>query len=139
MAPTLPFHGGTTRLDLGWNVSLLDNIKTVETGRQQCTCSSPKAELFLNCVTTFFYYPPMSLYDNPISFSDFCRLLTSIRTVKPLRKGQTWRGKCPKELQNLQAWVSTTRGLFEGHAGLPLGTITIFFRLFFPEEGVRRR
>lgn len=81
----------------------------------------------------------MSLYDNPISFSDFCRLLTSIRTVKPLRKGQTWRGKCPKELQNLQAWVSTTRGLFEGHAGLPLGTITIFFRLFFPEEGVRRR
>lgn len=76
-----------------------------------------------------------ALYANPIAFSDFCMLLQKIRTIKPRRTSQP-RHQSWKELEYTRKWIHLAR---QEYAELPTGTIVIFFRLLFPDEGVRRR
>ncbi|BGP31986.1 hypothetical protein JCM10296v2_003765 [Rhodotorula toruloides] len=84
---------------------------------------------------------PTSLYANPIAFSLFSSLVQRIGAVPPVRKGARrsngpGAGK-PKQRRLLEAWVAAVKA--EYGRDLPEGTIVLFFRLFFPDEGVRRR
>ncbi|GAA6048228.1 hypothetical protein JCM3770_006492 [Rhodotorula araucariae] len=82
--------------------------------------------------------PPFSLYANPLPFSFFASLVDRIGAIGAKRRGtRVAEGKAPKEHRLLEAWVNAVRR--EHDAGLPEGTVVLFFRLFFPEEGVRRR
>ncbi|GAA6011978.1 hypothetical protein JCM10207_003447 [Rhodosporidiobolus poonsookiae] len=81
---------------------------------------------------------PMVLYTNPLPFAHFADLVRRFSEIKPRKKGTANRtGEPSKQRQLLQAWVDSVR---EQHGvELPEGTVVLFFRLFFPEEGVRRR
>ncbi|BGP40014.1 hypothetical protein JCM10450v2_003994 [Rhodotorula kratochvilovae] len=82
--------------------------------------------------------PPASLYANPLPFSFFASLVDRIGAVGAKRRGsRAAEGKAPKEQRLLEAWVDAVRREHDG--ALPEGTVVLFFRLFFPEEGVRRR
>mgnify|MGYP001582642673 FL=1 len=76
------------------------------------------------------------LYDNPVPFSAFTHLVTEIRAVKARRKNAPASPKPPREQRLLTAWLETLRN---DYTPLPAGTAAIFFRLLFPDEGVRRR
>lgn len=78
----------------------------------------------------------MADYDNPLPFSFFCDLLAAIQDIKPVRTGKKRAGDQPKESRTLENWIAKLR---ECHSPLPAGSGVLFFRLFFPEEGVRRR
>lgn len=85
--------------------------------------------------------PPSSLYANPIAFSLFSSLVQRIGAVPAVRKGARrlsgpGEGK-PKQHKLLEAWVGAVKAEYD--RDLPEGTIVLFFRLFFPDEGVRRR
>lgn len=85
--------------------------------------------------------PPASLYANPVPFSFFATLVDKVGAVAARRRGSrsnAGSGKAPKEHRLLKAWVEGVRA--EHRDGVePEGTIVLFFRLFFPDEGVRRR
>lgn len=82
--------------------------------------------------------PPSSLYANPIPFSLFASLVNRIGAIPAVRKGAR-RSSAAKSKQHrlLEAWVEAVRA--EYGRELPEGTVVLFFRLFFPDEGVRRR
>ncbi|KAL8279100.1 hypothetical protein RQP46_008558 [Phenoliferia psychrophenolica] len=77
----------------------------------------------------------MSLHDNPIPLAFFADLIGKLRSVKPRRKGES-AASPSREGQYLEAWLHELR---RAYSPLPPGTATIFFRLLFPGEGVRRR
>lgn len=128
----------------------------------------------------------MSIYDNPVSFSSLCDLITAIGSTEPksiqsrLRKNKSIltqnlilnaasSGSTSvqldtknKSIERLENWIkelnrfhsrdriedeeeaffttsSTTSNSNSLTHHLPLHTCTIFFRLFYPEQGVRRR
>lgn len=79
-----------------------------------------------------------TFYDNPLPFSFFASLVDRVGAVSARKKGDTRRRDEPsKEQKLLQAWVERVKE--EYGRELPEGTAVLFFRLFFPEEGVRRR
>ncbi|GAA5899280.1 hypothetical protein JCM6882_009303 [Rhodosporidiobolus microsporus] len=79
-----------------------------------------------------------TFYDNPLPFSFFASLVDHIAAVAAKKKGVTrCKDEQSREQKLLQAWVARVK---EQHGReLPEGTVVLFFRLFFPEEGVRRR
>lgn len=88
-----------------------------------------------------------ALYANPIPFKFFSDLIEQISrcTAKPTSKrvssSKEPDDRPPKQIRLVQSWIDKVKGT---HAPglddpLPVGTIVIFFRLLFPEEGVRRR
>ncbi|GAA5842570.1 hypothetical protein JCM9279_003622 [Rhodotorula babjevae] len=84
--------------------------------------------------------PPASLYANEIPFAYFASLIDKIGAVAARKRGARSRtaGKAPKEHRLVAAWIDGVRA--EHRGGLvPEGTSVLFFRLFFPDEGVRRR
>ncbi|GEM07306.1 ATP dependent DNA ligase [Rhodotorula toruloides] len=82
--------------------------------------------------------PPSSLYGNPIAFSLFSSLVQRIGAVPAIRKGARRSiGPTTKQHRLLDAWIGAVKA--EYGRDLPEGTIVLFFRLFFPDEGVRRR
>ncbi|GAA6027207.1 hypothetical protein JCM8097_002484 [Rhodosporidiobolus ruineniae] len=82
--------------------------------------------------------PPAVLSANSIPFSFFASLVEQIAAVSAKKKGDTrGRGPASSEKKLLTAWVERVK---EEHGkDLPAGTMVLFFRLFFPDEGVRRR
>lgn len=94
----------------------------------------------------------MAFAANGIPFSQFASLIEALSKVKPRRVGQKRRstddddGTSP-HLKHVASWISHYKQLFPGGEGggdgndvrLPEGTVRIFLRLFFPEEGARRR
>ncbi|GAA5998995.1 uncharacterized protein JCM10292_003242 [Rhodotorula paludigena] len=86
--------------------------------------------------------PPSVLALNSIPFSTFADLVRSIGSVEARRKGaarSSGSGKEPKQHRLLRAWTEWAQKEAGGAQGLPEGTVVLFFRLFFPDEGVRRR
>ncbi|GAA5824088.1 hypothetical protein JCM11251_001517 [Rhodosporidiobolus azoricus] len=79
-----------------------------------------------------------TFYDNALPFSFFASLVDRIAAVSAKKKGNTRReDDKSREQKLLQAWIERVK---EEHGReLPEGTVVLFFRLFFPEEGVRRR
>lgn len=89
--------------------------------------------------------PEMMLYTNPVPFSLFCDLVTAIAAVPPRRTDQprthfASEGRS-KQAKLLQRWIKAVKEEHSPETGdpLPPGTVIIFMRLFFPDEGVRRR
>ncbi|GAA5897078.1 hypothetical protein JCM8208_006163 [Rhodotorula glutinis] len=85
--------------------------------------------------------PPASLYANEIPFAYFATLVDRVGAVAARKKGgarSSTGGKAPKEHRLLAAWIDGVRAEHRDGA-VPDGTIVLFFRLFFPHEGVRRR
>ncbi|KPV75538.1 uncharacterized protein RHOBADRAFT_53505 [Rhodotorula graminis WP1] len=85
--------------------------------------------------------PPASLYANEIPFAYFATLVDRVGTVAAKKKGgarSSTVGKSPKEHRLLAAWIDGVRAEHRDGA-VPEGTIVLFFRLFFPDEGIRRR
>ncbi|GAA5978700.1 hypothetical protein JCM11641_006147 [Rhodosporidiobolus odoratus] len=83
--------------------------------------------------------PSPSCYANPLPFSFFASLVEQIGSVTAKKVGQGSRGsgEASKQQRLLQAWVERVKA--KHGTALPEGTVVLFFRLFFPEEGVRRR
>jgi hypothetical protein len=77
---------------------------------------------------------PTSL--NPLPFSLFSSLVEHIGAVRARKKGVRNTGESKEQLL-LAAWIGRIKD--EYGRELPEGTVMLFFRLFFPEEGVRRR
>jgi len=84
--------------------------------------------------------PPTSLYANPIPFAYFATLVDRVGAVAAKKRGarSSTVGKAPKEHRLLAAWIDGVRAEHRDGA-VPDGTVVLFFRLFFPDEGVRRR
>ncbi|BGP16121.1 hypothetical protein JCM10213v2_004115 [Rhodosporidiobolus nylandii] len=84
--------------------------------------------------------PRSSLYQNPIPFSHFASLISHLSACTAKKRGRTAGkkdGEPSRQRKLMQAWVD---GLTREHgADLPHGTVVLFFRLFFPDVGVRRR
>lgn len=78
----------------------------------------------------------MSYPSNPVTFSCFCQLVSKIRRVPPKKNGARTSSSESREMKLLKDWISWLKGVCP--AGVE-GTGVIFFRLLFPEEGVRRR
>lgn len=79
----------------------------------------------------------MSYPSNPVTFSCFCKLVSEIRRIPPRKKnGARSSSAESREMRLLKGWINWLKS--ECPAGVE-GTGVIFFRLFFPEEGVRRR
>ncbi|GAA6016518.1 hypothetical protein JCM11491_002348 [Sporobolomyces phaffii] len=88
--------------------------------------------------------PPV--YANPIPFGYFAELVHQISrcTAKPRTcnaLATTTDRRRSKQIRLVESWIDKVKAT---HAHglddpLPSGTIVIFFRLLFPEEGVRRR
>ncbi|GAA5959998.1 hypothetical protein JCM3765_006129 [Sporobolomyces pararoseus] len=83
------------------------------------------------------------LYANPIPFSFFSDLVEQISrvTARSKRRSSSTTTQPSKQIRLVKRWIDKVK---EAHAfrldePLPPGTIAIFFRLLFPEEGVRRR
>ncbi|GAA5851191.1 hypothetical protein JCM8547_004160 [Rhodosporidiobolus lusitaniae] len=80
-----------------------------------------------------------SLSANPLPLSFLSSLVEAVAGVAARKKGST---ACvgddqSKEQRLLAAWIARVKQ--EHGTDLPEGTVVLFFRLFFPEEGVRRR
>lgn len=73
-------------------------------------------------------------YTNPLPFWFFCELLAAIQDIKPVPTGERRSSGKSQESKTFKRWIDKLR-----ESPLPAGTGVIFFRLFFPEEGVRRR
>ncbi|KAM0749298.1 hypothetical protein T439DRAFT_381674 [Meredithblackwellia eburnea MCA 4105] len=67
-------------------------------------------------------------YDNQIHFSHFCSLVDQLGRKKRIESKRNV----------LKLWIDNIK-LVNKENGLPQGTVAIFFRLLFPEQGVRRR
>jgi DNA ligase-4 len=80
------------------------------------------------------------MYANAIPFRYFTDLVVAISSVEPKKMGTRSSGKPSRQARLLQRWIQKVK---KEHATaespLPPGTLVIFFRLLFPEEGVRRR
>lgn len=83
------------------------------------------------------------LYLNPIPFSFFCGLVKQLSECPPKpRTSSSNNSDTPsRQIRLVKKWITKVKdthapGLDEP---LPPGTIVIFLRLLFPEEGVRRR
>ncbi|GAA5853542.1 hypothetical protein JCM5353_008815, partial [Sporobolomyces roseus] len=83
------------------------------------------------------------LYTNPIPFSFFCGLVKQLSECPPKpRTSSSNNSDTPsRQIRLVKSWITKVKdthapGLDEP---LPPGTIVIFLRLLFPEEGVRRR
>lgn len=83
------------------------------------------------------------LYANPIPFSFFSELVQQISrvTAKSKRRSSSTTSQPSKQIKLVKSWIDKVKAT---HAPglddpLPYGTIVTFFRLLFPEEGVRRR
>lgn len=86
---------------------------------------------------------------NTIPFSHFADLIETLAALAPRRVGTKRKspGDGPvvsNQLQVVQNWIRSVNRAYppreEGKDGLlPEGTVRIFLRLFFPEEGPRRR
>jgi hypothetical protein len=93
----------------------------------------------------------MAFAANVIPFSEFARLIQGLSEIKPLRAGQKRKSTgddddASPHLRHVRSWISHYKQLFPGgrvcagkDARLPEGTVRIFLRLLFPEEGARRR
>ncbi|KAI5475749.1 ATP dependent DNA ligase [Pseudohyphozyma bogoriensis] len=81
-------------------------------------------------------HAPSVLARNPIEYSSFCSLLSAIRAIPPRRVTSNNSSGPSKQQQLLESWIEHARTLWDP---LPVGTVTLFCRLFLPEEGVRRR
>ena len=88
----------------------------------------------------------MAFASNSISFSHFADLCETLASLAPRRAGQKRKaaGDGPtvsKQLQVVRNWIKSMKEVDSpGEDGLlPEGTVRIFLRLFFPDEGPRRR
>ena len=75
------------------------------------------------------------------SFGFLCELVLAIGKVKPRHaraRGQP-KDQLPKSSQLLQAWTARVKAHTDPSCFTSTRPITQFFRLFFPEEGARRR
>lgn len=94
----------------------------------------------------------MAFAKNAIPFSEFARLIEELSKVKPRRAEQAQEstanhGATSLHFERVADWISHWKRVFPvgGQAGdgndrrLPEGTVRIFLRLLFPEEGTRRR
>ncbi|GAA5911215.1 uncharacterized protein JCM6883_001943 [Sporobolomyces salmoneus] len=81
------------------------------------------------------------IYSNPIPFSFFSDLVDQISRCTAKAKNSSTSTQPSKQIKLVKRWIDKVKAT---HAPglddpLPDGTIVIFFRLLFPEEGVRRR
>lgn len=78
------------------------------------------------------------LYDNSVPFSTFVRLVCDVGNVKPRLSKSTARrdetGTAASAEAVLKAWIDDRRSAKESS-----GIVVLFFRLFFPDQSVRRR
>lgn len=83
-----------------------------------------------------------ALYANPIPFSFFSDLVKQISDCSAKPKSIPTKSDQPsRQIKLVKRWIDKVKlnhapGLDDP---LPHGTIVIFLRLLFPEEGVRRR
>ncbi|GAA5927226.1 hypothetical protein JCM1841_004252 [Sporobolomyces salmonicolor] len=81
-----------------------------------------------------------ALYSNPIPFSFFVELVSSLASCTAKRKGPTKSNGPSKQTQLVRAWINKIKEVHtRPDSPLPAGTMTLFFRVLFPEQGVRRR
>ncbi len=75
------------------------------------------------------------------SFGFLCELILAIGKVRPrpARARAQPKGQPPRSSQLLQAWIARVKSHTDPVCFAATRPITHFFRLFFPEEGARRR
>ncbi|GAA5943753.1 uncharacterized protein JCM15063_005826 [Sporobolomyces koalae] len=83
-----------------------------------------------------------ALYANPVPFKFFAELIDQLSkcTARP-KLDNPLRDQPSKQIRLVQRWIDQVKRVHGQEMGNPLppGTVIIFFRLLFPEEGVRRR
>ncbi|GAA5862001.1 hypothetical protein JCM1840_006904 [Sporobolomyces johnsonii] len=81
-----------------------------------------------------------TLYSNPIPFSFFSKLVSNLSSCTAKRKRETKSAGPSRQAKYVQDWINEIKKVHaRPDSPLPHGTVTLFFRLLFPEEGVRRR
>lgn len=75
------------------------------------------------------------------SFSFLCELILAIGKVRPrpARARPPPKDHPPKATQLLHAWIARVKSDTDAASFARARPVTHFFRLFFPEEGARRR
>lgn len=91
----------------------------------------------------------MAFASSSILFADVAELFEALAKLAPKRAGQPRKSSgraegVSKQLEVVQNWIGHVKKLYpsggRGELGsLPQGTVCIFLRLLFPEEGPRRR